>query len=53
MASGFAGITKIPELRRRLLFTLAMLFVGQWVLTRQGRRRGQQTSMAGIVAQQG
>lgn len=36
-----------------LAFTLAMLFVGQWVLTRQGRRRGQQTSMAGIVAQQG
>ncbi len=35
-----------------LVFTLAMLFVGQWVLTRQGRRRGQQTSMAGIVAQQ-
>ncbi|MBF8289220.1 MAG: binding-protein-dependent transport system inner rane component [Chloroflexi bacterium] len=36
-----------------LIFTLAMLFLGQWVLTRQGRRRGQQTSMAGIVSQQG
>lgn len=35
-----------------LLFTLAMLFVGQWVLTRQSRRRGQQVTMAGIVAEQ-
>ena len=25
MAKGFSGITKIPELRKRLLFTLSML----------------------------
>jgi spermidine/putrescine transport system permease protein len=33
-----------------LAFTLAMLFVGQWVLRRQGRRRGQADSMADVIA---
>lgn len=35
-----------------LVFTLAMLFVGQLILTRQSRRRGQTASMAGIISEQ-
>jgi spermidine/putrescine transport system permease protein len=36
-----------------LAFTLSMLLVGQLVLRWQGRRRGQKSSMAGIVAEAG
>jgi spermidine/putrescine transport system permease protein len=36
-----------------LAFTLSMLFLGQLVLRWQGRRRGQKSSMAGIVAEGG
>ena len=35
-----------------LVFTLGMLFVGQWVLRRQSRRGGQETSMAGIITEE-
>jgi spermidine/putrescine transport system permease protein len=36
-----------------LIFTLGMLALGQWVLTRNSRRRGEATSMAGIISEQG
>jgi spermidine/putrescine transport system permease protein len=36
-----------------LAFTLSMLFIGQLVLRWQSRRRGQKSSMAGIVAESG
>ena len=35
-----------------LIFTLGMLALGQYVLNRNNRRRGEASSMAGIVAQQ-
>jgi preprotein translocase subunit SecY len=52
MSNPFASITKIPELRRRLLYTLALLFVyriGVFVTT-PGVNRG---VMKGIMTQQG
>src|SRR5512138_480191 len=52
MSNPIASITKIPELRRRLLFTLALLFVyriGVFV-TCPGVNRG---VMKNIMAQQG
>jgi spermidine/putrescine transport system permease protein len=35
-----------------LAFTLAMLAVGQFILSRSSRRRGEVTSMAGIISEQ-
>jgi len=35
-----------------LAFTLAMLALGQWLLTRQSRRRGGKESMTGIIVDQ-
>lgn len=35
-----------------LAFTLAMLALGQWLLTRQARRRGGRESMTGIIVEQ-